>query len=230
MPTPTDASIACSPKPKATPVAVVDAVADERRRDRDLDEPDVAGPEREDRRDVHQQEHERRRRAAPRGCRTRASPSRPRAAGTSSRRTGRGSRALPPRAAHDAEPEAGHGDDALHRAHPLEPRRAWCRALAKREQEERDADREHDHEARERPARGSSPWSGRRPPAATTGTRSKTRCAKTVPTSVGQRPLPAAVDPPVEDGDARELADPAGQHRVREQADAEGREDEQKLG
>src|SRR5205814_9652661 len=37
---------------------VGDAVLRQRQRDRRLDEPDVAGPEREDRRDVHQHEHE----------------------------------------------------------------------------------------------------------------------------------------------------------------------------
>src|SRR5581483_5855973 len=40
------------------PARIGDAVVDEWRRDRDLYEPDVARPEREDRRDVHQHEHE----------------------------------------------------------------------------------------------------------------------------------------------------------------------------
>ena len=56
---PTDASIACRPKPNASPCAYVDAVRDaERRRDRDLHEADVAGPQRDHRRDVHQDQHE----------------------------------------------------------------------------------------------------------------------------------------------------------------------------
>jgi hypothetical protein len=42
-------------------VGIRDPVRDERERDRRLQEPDVARPEREDRRDVHQQEHEPRR-------------------------------------------------------------------------------------------------------------------------------------------------------------------------
>ena len=58
MPTPTDASIACRPIPNAKPRAYGDAVLHERQRDRRLDEADVPGPEREDRRDVHQHEHE----------------------------------------------------------------------------------------------------------------------------------------------------------------------------
>ena len=58
IPTPTDASIAWRPKPNAMPDALGDAVLRERQRDRRLDEPDVPGPEREDRRDVHQHEHE----------------------------------------------------------------------------------------------------------------------------------------------------------------------------
>ncbi len=47
---------------------------------------------------------------------------------------------------------------------------------------------------------------------------SKTRCAKTVPTSVAQRPS-APRQPPREHGDARQLADPAGQDGVCEQPD-----------
>ena len=56
------------------------------------------------------------------------------------------------------------------------------------------------------------------------GKRSKSRCAKTVPTSVALVPRAVRELAP-QDGDARELADPAGQDRVAEQADSEGGED-----
>jgi hypothetical protein len=42
------------------------------------------------------------------------------------------------------------------------------------------------------------------------------------------RPHPATRHAPVQDGDARELADPPGQHGIREQPDGERREDERK--
>ena len=58
MPDPDEASIAWSPIPNANPRAYGDPVRDERQSDRRLHEADVAGPEREDRRDVHQHEHE----------------------------------------------------------------------------------------------------------------------------------------------------------------------------
>ena len=51
------------------------------------------------------------------------------------------------------------------------------------------------------------------------------RCANTEPTSVAVVPLRAR-QTPAQHGDARELADPAGQHGVREQPDRERREDE----
>ena len=55
------------------------------------------------------------------------------------------------------------------------------------------------------------------------GTKSKTRCAKTVPSSVAVAPF-LARHPPREHRDAGELAEPARQDGVREQPDAEGGE------
>ena len=46
------------PKAEREALGVRNAVADERRRDRHLEQADVAGPERDDRRHVHEHEHE----------------------------------------------------------------------------------------------------------------------------------------------------------------------------
>ena len=54
---------------------------------------------------------------------------------------------------------------------------------------------------------------------------SKTRCANTVPTSAAHAPLRSGIFAR-QHGDPRQLADPARQQGVREQADGEGREDE----
>ena len=77
------------PDPEREAARVRDAVLDERQRDRGLQQPDVARPEREDRRHVHQQQHEPGGRRAAGGCGRRASPCTRRAAGTSSRGSGR---------------------------------------------------------------------------------------------------------------------------------------------
>ena len=76
-----------------------DAVRAQRQSDRRLQQADVAGPEREERRHVHQQQHERRPRAAARGCRRPSSPCRP-------RRTGRANRGIWKSAATAAAPGA----------------------------------------------------------------------------------------------------------------------------
>ena len=57
-----------------------------------------------------------------------------------------------------------------------------------------------------------------------TATRSKTRCAKTVPSRRAQAPVLAHA--PVEHRDSCQLADPTGQDRVCEEADGKGGEDE----
>ena len=96
-PTPTDISTTCRTSPKAKPVRR-DAVLAKRQRHRRLEEPDVAGPEREDRRHVHQQQHERRRRQRRVDVERLAWRPRRRAAAAPSRASGRRSPRPPPRA------------------------------------------------------------------------------------------------------------------------------------
>ena len=130
---------------------------------------------------------------------------------------------------HHAEAVPRHRHDAPHRPQPLEPRVPMVPRGREREQEEPDADREHDREARERPVRD---LRGREHPDDENPDRDEIEDPVGEDGADERRPesLAAVVRPPGQDGDARELADAARQHRVREQPDRERREDEPEAG
>ena len=126
------------------------------------------------------------------------------------------------RAAHHAEPEPGHRDDPPDRPQSVEPGLVVVARAREREQEERDPDREHDHEARERPARDVGRGQHEDDEQ---HDRDEIEDAVREDRADEQRPEALAVpfEPPVQHRDAGELADAPGQHRVREQPDAERR-------
>ena len=124
-------------------------------------------------------------------------------------------------------PCARHRDDAAHARRARRDRRVVRARADEREREEADADADDDDQARDRPARDlrrdddvedeqQRPGRGRRRGA-------RRRCRRASPTG------PSAAAACAEHGDARELADPSRQHRVREQADRERGEDRERL-
>ena len=211
--------------PERDAAAVGDAVVHERRRDRDLDEADVAGPEREDRRDVDQHEHE------PGGGerlvdveRVHRRPHREQLAQPA--RELEGGRATR-RAAERASPRGPRG--------PASPSAAACRALrAHRGAGSARSPTRRGTAARRRASTiaiavtaqpGIFAASSTQITSVTAGNRSNIRCANTEPISVAVVPLRVPRQPPPQHGDPRQLADAARQHGVREQADRERRED-----
>ncbi len=134
-------------------LGIGDAVRDERKRDRGLHQPDVARPEREDRRHVHQHQHEPgcgHRRVDVEGAHRRVDREEleePAEALERDRPHGG------PAGAHHAEPVATHRDHAPDGAEALDPRALVEPCAREREREEGDPDGDDDDQARHRPGR-----------------------------------------------------------------------------
>ena len=125
--------------------------------------------------------------------------------------------------AHDREPLARADEQQAHRAEALRARGA-ADARARRRHEQQHADADRDAERRERPARDVG---GDEHPDDEGDRREEVEHpVREHRADQRRRRALAAGHAPAQNGDARELADAAGQHRVREQADAERREDE----
>ena len=135
---------------------VGDAVVDERGRDGDLHEPDVARPERDDRRDVHQHEHEpgRSERLVDLECPHRRPDGEQLADPAEELERRRLERRH--RAAHDREPLAGANEQLPGRPEPLELA-VLPAGQHHRSDEQHDADADRERERQVRPSVGSSP-------------------------------------------------------------------------
>ena len=227
-PIPTDASIACSPKPYATPVLYADAVAGERRRDRDLHEPDVARPEREDGHDVHQQQDDA-------GGRQRRVDVERAHRGVDGEELARPADDLeedrgPRRAGERITPSPARPIASSRRSGPSPSIGIAGEPARRDEREDEEADAEADHEDQGRARRGRDARRG-------DDVEDEQEHRDDVEDAVREhRPderRPRSLAPghlPRENGDPRELADAPRQHGVREQADRERREDERYAG
>ena len=210
-------------EPEREPRAVGDAVPAERQRDGRLEQPDVAGPEREDRRDVHQQEDERgrrerdvqreRRRHGPDG----EELERP-ADGLEDDRVDRRSR----RAEH-GEALPGHREQSPRRSLAVGRRTIGAPGREDGDRQEAQPDEPDDHDPGDRPVRQL-----RRRHHVGDEQRDREEVEEPVrehrPEERRARSLAVRQMAP-QHGDAGELAGAGGQHRVCEQPDAEGRED-----
>src|SRR6266540_930741 len=139
--------------PECEAVCVGDAVANQRQRDRRLDEPDVPGPERDDGGDVHQHEHERSGRQievdveGPHRRPNREKLAQP-AQALEDDRDGRRERA-----AHDAQAVARHRHETPDRAEAVEPGPMVMTGREQGEHEDRSSPGQEGHQTRQRPVR-----------------------------------------------------------------------------
>ena len=152
-PTPTETSTAWRTSPIGEPGRVRDAVVAEREGDGSLEQADVPGPEREDDRDVHEQEHDaggRERRAEIEGSHHRPDREeleRPADELEEDRRGGR------QRRAEHGESLPRHRHEPSHRPRVVQGGESLVAMVRgeHRDGEERDADEPEEHEARDRP-------------------------------------------------------------------------------
>jgi hypothetical protein len=213
------------PEPVGDRLSRRDAVLAQRQRDRCLEEADVAGPEREQRRHVHQQQHEpgrRERRVDVEGPHRRvdreelAQPTEALEERCDRRR---------PRRVQDAEPVLDHGHDAPDRPQLLEHRLVVPPGAGDGERQQPEPDHADDDQTRDRPVRD---LRGQEHVKDQADGRDQVEEPVREDRSDERGPDPAhatmETQLPREDGDSRELADPSREHRVREQPHRERRE------
>ena len=203
--------------------AVGDAVLRERQRDRGLEQPHVAGPEREQRRDVHQEQDERSRgqrhvqrerlRDGPDGEELKGPPD----GLEEDRRDGGTGRA------EHCEPLPRHRQQPARSSLALRRDAIGAPGRQDRDREHPDPDEPDDHDARDRPV---GQLRGRHHVGDEERDREEVEEAVREHRSEERRARSLAVrEVTAEHGDACELARAGGEHRVPEQPDAERRED-----
>src|SRR6266487_2636263 len=208
------------------PTRLVHAVVrEERQRDRRLHEPDIPGPQREDRRDVHQHEHEASGREGlvdPERAHRRVDGQQlTRPAEQLKEQRERGGRGP----AHDAEPVTREPHHLAHRTETVfDPRITVVAGTQHREGEEDDAEDNDRDQTRDGPARNVC---GQGHVHDQDDDGDQIEDAVREHRAEQARPGAALRHAPVEYRNPCELADPSRQNGVREQSDGEGGEDEQ---
>ncbi len=209
------------PVGEARPVG--DAVLSEWQRDGGLEQPDVPGPEREDGRDVHEEEHERR--GGQRDVeaeRLGRSPDgeelqRPADGLEEDRRERRGGDAQ------DRQALSRHGEEPPGGSLPVHRRAGVTAGREQPDRQQPEPDQADRHDTRDRPVRQL-----RREHDVADEQRDREDVEHAVREDGPEQRRPGAAalgQVPTQDCDAGELAGPRGEHGVPEQADAERRED-----